>query len=224
MEGWKQGLQRPFILAFFTASSLPASPPRWQQLASNGVGSPILEKVLLMSRHFPGTGFSSLNHRDQDSWRWRELQGSTTDLQPWLVGCVNKFFMCIVPQAHLDETFCRPPPPGLGSCPPLLYCRSQLGLLPWTGALGHLGADVGPGLQFCEHVNCLWILQLSGFPPNLLKVFTWPWAWCDWSGQEEITQAHFVVSSTSSSRCVMCGDSPTGELTHHLKSQFGVPV
>ena len=49
MEGWKQGLQRPFILAFFTASSLPASPPRWQQLASDAAGSPILEKVLLMS-------------------------------------------------------------------------------------------------------------------------------------------------------------------------------
>jgi len=32
MEGWKQGLQRPFILAFFTALSLPASPPRhWLQ-------------------------------------------------------------------------------------------------------------------------------------------------------------------------------------------------
>ena len=93
MEGWKQGLQRPFILAFFTASSLPASPPRWQQLASDAAGTPILEKVLLMSRHFPGTGFSSLNHRDQDSWRWRELQGSTTDLQPWSVRCVNKFIL-----------------------------------------------------------------------------------------------------------------------------------
>ena len=106
MEGWKQGLQRPFILAFFTASSLPASSPRcvnvyyramgyrwWQQLASDAAGTPILEKVLLMSRHFPGTGFSSLNHRDQDSWRWRELQGSTTDLQPWSVRCVNKFIL-----------------------------------------------------------------------------------------------------------------------------------
>ena len=93
MEGWKQGLQRPFILAFFTASSLPASPPRWQQLASDAAGTPILEKVLLMSRHFLGTGFSSLNHRDQDSWRWRELQGSTTDLQPWSVRCVNKFIL-----------------------------------------------------------------------------------------------------------------------------------
>ena len=106
MEGWKQGLQRPFVLAFFTASSLPASSPRcvnvyyramgyrwWQQLASDAAGTPILEKVLLMSRHFPGTGFSSLNHRDQDSWRWRELQGSTTDLQPWSVRCVNKFIL-----------------------------------------------------------------------------------------------------------------------------------
>ena len=106
MEGWKQGLQRPFILAFFTASSLPASSPRcvnvyyramgyrwWQQLASDAAGTPILEKVLLMSRHFPGTGFSSLNHRDQDSWRWRELQGSTTDLQPWSVRCVNNFIL-----------------------------------------------------------------------------------------------------------------------------------
>ena len=106
MEGWKQGLQRPFILAFFTALSLPASSPRcvnvyyramgyrwWQQLASDAAGTPILEKVLLMSRHFPGTGFSSLNHRDQDSWRWRELQGSTTDLQPWSVRCVNKFIL-----------------------------------------------------------------------------------------------------------------------------------
>ena len=165
MEGWKQGLQRPFILAFFTASSLPASPPRWQQLASDAAGTPILEKVLLMSRHFPGTGFSSLNHRDQHSWRWRELQGSTTDLQPWSVRCVNKFIL----KASSTRS---------GQLSPL-YCRSQLGLLPWTGALGHLGADVGPGLQFCEHVNCLWILQLSGFPPNLLKVFTWPWAWCD---------------------------------------------
>ena len=62
MEGWKQGLQRPFILAFFTASSPPASSPRcvnvysramgyrwWQQLASDAAGTPILEKVLLMS-------------------------------------------------------------------------------------------------------------------------------------------------------------------------------
>ena len=65
----------------------------WQQLASDAAGTPILEKVLLMSRHFPGTGFSSLNHRDQDSWRWRELQGSTTDLQPWSVRCVNKFIL-----------------------------------------------------------------------------------------------------------------------------------
>ena len=82
--------------------------------------------------------------------------------------------MCIVPQSHFDE-FCRPPAPGLGN-----YCRSQLVLLyqdlPWRGALG---ADLGPGLQFCEHVNCLWILQLSGFPPDLLKVFTRPWARCD---------------------------------------------
>ena len=106
MEGWKQGLQRLFVLAFFTASSLPASSPRcvnvyyramgyrwWQQLASDAAGTPILEKVLLMSRHFPGTGFSSLNHRDQDSWRWRELQGSTTDLQPWSVRCVNNFIL-----------------------------------------------------------------------------------------------------------------------------------
>ena len=91
--GVEAGLQRPFVLAFFTASSLPASPPRWQQLASDAAGTPILEKVLLMSRHFPGTGFSSLNHRDQDSWRWRELQGSTTDLQPWSVRCVNKFIL-----------------------------------------------------------------------------------------------------------------------------------
>ena len=177
MEGWKQGLQRPFILAFFTASSLPASPPRWQQLASDAAGTPILEKVLLMSRHFPGTGFSSLNHRDQDSWRWRELQGSTTDLQPWSV----RF---IVPQAYLDETYCRPPPPGLGNCPPLLYCRSQIVLLyqdfPWTGALGHLGADLGPGLQYCEHVNCFSATFCFLSRPLRLKVFmTRPLARCD---------------------------------------------
>ena len=111
-------------------------------------------------------------------------RGSTTDLQPWSVRCVNKFIMCIVLQVCLDETFCRPPPPGLGNCPPLLYCRSQIVLLyqdfPWTGALGHLGADLGPGLQYCEHVNCFsstfWFLSR----PLELKVFmTRPLARCD---------------------------------------------
>ena len=66
---WKQGLQRTFILAFFTASSLPASPSRWQQLASGASGSPTLEQALLMSRHSPGTDSGSLKHSDQDSWR-----------------------------------------------------------------------------------------------------------------------------------------------------------
>ena len=69
---------------------------------------------------------------------------------------MNKFITCIVPQ---DETFCRPPAPGLGKCPLLLYCRSQLVLLyqdlPRRGALGHLEADLGPGVQFCEHNELL---------------------------------------------------------------------
>ena len=43
---------------------------------------------------------------------------------------MNKFIMCIVPQSYLYETFCRPPAPGLGNCPPLLYCSSQLPTLP----------------------------------------------------------------------------------------------
>ena len=44
-------------------------------------------------------------------------RGSTTDLQPWSVRCVNKFIMWIVPQAYLDETFFRSPPHGLGNSP-----------------------------------------------------------------------------------------------------------
>ena len=72
---------------------------------------------------------------------------------------MNKFITCIVPQSYFNETFCRPPAPGLGNCPPLLYCRSQLVLLypdpPRRGALGHLGADLGPGLQFCVHGELL---------------------------------------------------------------------
>ena len=159
MEGWKQGLQRPFILAFFTASSLPASPPRWQQLASDAAGTPILEKVLLMSRHFPGTGFSSLNHRDQDSWRWRELQGSTTDLQPWSVRCVNNFIL----KASSTRS-------GQLSPASLLQVPTRPTLLrSFSGApLQHLGADLGPGVQFCLHytVSCFLILQ-QGLQPSL---------------------------------------------------------
>ena len=181
MEGWKQGLQRPFILAFFTASSLPASPPSLPFL--------LLRHFLLLLQ-----GGNSLPAMRQALQSWRKFCScldtsqalasavSTTETRTVGAGESYKALQQICSLGLwgvLTSLFWRPPPPGLGSCPPLLYCRSQLGLLPWTGALGHLGADVGPGLQFCEHVNCLWILQLSGFPPNLLKVFTWPWAWCD---------------------------------------------
>ena len=175
-----------------------------------------------MSRHSPGTDSGSLKHSDHDSWRWKEVQGSTTDVQPWSVRFVNKF---IVPQAYLDETCCRPPPPGLGNCPLLLYCGSQIVLLyqefPWTGALGHLGADLGPGLQFCEHVNCFsatfWFLSR----PLNSKVFMLQGLWRGLTrvARRRLTQPTSWLNLPRLPGVFMCR-----ELTHHLKSQFGVPV
>ena len=127
-----------------------------------------------------GAGYGSLNHERTTrssspqlktlSWptslpssmarHWREPKAlQICILCPWGLltfqfdyfhsWAMNKFITCIVPQ---DETFCGPPAPGLGKCPLLLYCRSQLVLLyqdlPRRGALGHLKAD----LQVCSFV------------------------------------------------------------------------
>ena len=52
--GGSRGRSVSFSLPFSAASPLPASPPRWQEHASEA-GSPTLVQVLLMSRHSPGT-------------------------------------------------------------------------------------------------------------------------------------------------------------------------
>ena len=154
-----------FSLPSSAASPLHASPPRWREYASEA-GSPILEQVLLMSRHSAGTpspagaGYGSLNHERTTrssspqlktlSWptslpssmarHWREPKAfQICILCPWGLltfqfdyfhsWAMNKFITCIVPQSYFDETFCRPAAPGLGKCPLLLYCRSQLVLL-----------------------------------------------------------------------------------------------
>ena len=77
---------------------------------------------------------------------------------------MNKFIMCIVPQSYLYETFCRPPAPGLGNCPPLLYCSSQLPTLPRSFS-GGVPSDISEQtlVQVCSFVYMMsfWCFDIS---------------------------------------------------------------
>ena len=98
------------------------------------------------TRQATDAGYGSLNHL----CLWGLLRFQLHYFHSW---AMNKFIMCIVPQSYLYETFCRPPAPGLGNCPPLLYCSSQLPTLPRSFS-GGLPSDISEQtlIQVCSFV------------------------------------------------------------------------